>query len=142
MKIAGLDVGSKTIGFAVSDLFGWTAQSITTVQWNEKHIYSADQSLKELFKEHQIEKVVIGYPKNMDGTIGDRGIKSEVYAKHIEKRMKLPTVLWDERLSTMAAERTLLEADMSRKKRGKIIDQVAASIILQSYLDAQTKGAT
>lgn len=142
MKIAGLDVGSKTIGFAVSDLFGWTAQSITTVQWNEKDIYSADQSLRELFKEHQIEKVVVGYPKNMDGTIGDRGIKSEVYAKHIEKRMKLPTVLWDERLSTMAAERTLLEADMSRKKRGKIIDQVAASIILQSYLDAQTKGAT
>lgn len=142
MKIAGLDVGSKTIGFAVSDPFGWTAQSITTVQWNEKDIYSADQSLRELFKEHQIEKVVIGYPKNMDGTIGDRGIKSEAYAKHIEKRMKLPTVLWDERLSTMAAERTLLEADMSRKKRGKIIDQVAASIILQGYLDAQTKGAT
>ncbi len=142
MKIAGLDVGSKTIGFAVSDPFGWTAQSITTVQWNEKDIYSADQSLRELFKEHHIEKVVIGYPKNMDGTIGDRGIKSEQYAKHIEKRMKLPTVLWDERLSTMAAERTLLEADMSRKKRGKIIDQVAASIILQSYLDAQTKGVT
>lgn len=142
MKIAGLDVGSKTIGFAVSDPFGWTAQAITTVQWNEKDIYSADRLLKELFEEHTIEKVVIGYPKNMNGTIGERGMKSEQYAQHIEKRMKLPTILWDERLSTMAAERTLLEADMSRKKRGEIIDQVAASIILQSYLDAQSKGVT
>src|SRR5699024_8915358 len=142
MKIAGLDVGSKTIGFEVSDPFGWTAQSITTVQWNEKDIYSADHSLRELFKEHEVEKVVIGYPKNMDGSIGERGIKSERYAQHIENRMKIPTILWDERLSTMAAERTLLEADMSRKKRGKVIDQVAASIILQSYLDAQSKGVT
>lgn len=142
MKIAGLDVGSKTIGFAVSDPFGWTAQSITTIQWNEKDIYSADRFLRDLFKEHEIEKVVIGYPKNMDGTIGERGKKSEQYAQHIEDRMKIPTILWDERLSTMAAERALLEADMSRKKRGKVIDQVAASIILQSYLDAQSKGVT
>lgn len=140
MKIAGLDVGSKTIGFAVSDPFGWTAQSITTIKWNEKDIYSADRSLRELFAEHNVEKVVVGYPKHMNGTVGDRGMKSEQYAKHIEKRMKLPTELWDERLSTSAAERTLLEADMSRKKRGEIIDQVAASIILQSYLDAQSKG--
>lgn len=142
MKIAGLDVGSKTIGFAVSDPFGWTAQGITTIQWNEKDIYSADRALRALFDEHNVEKVVIGYPKNMNGTVGERGMKSEQYAQHIEKRMKLPTVLWDERLSTMAAERTLLEADVSREKRGKVIDQVAASVILQGYLDANSKGVT
>lgn len=142
MKIAGLDVGSKTIGFAVSDPFGWTAQAITTIKWNEKDIYSADAALRELFNEHNVEKVVIGYPKNMNGTIGERGMKSEQYAQHIEKRMKLPTVLWDERLSTMAAERTLLEADVSRGKRKKVIDQVAATVILQGYLDANSRGVT
>lgn len=142
MKIAGLDVGSKTIGFAVSDPFGWTAQAITTIIWNERDIYSADKALKKLFQEHDVEKVVIGYPKNMNGTVGERGKKSETYAGHIEKRMKLPTVLWDERLSTMAAERSLLEADMSRKKRSEVIDQVAASIILQGYLDNQSRGVT
>ncbi len=142
MKIAGLDVGSKTIGFAVSDPFGWTAQPITTIQWNEKDIYSADVALRTLFSEHNIAKVVIGYPKNMDGSIGERGMKSEEYAQHIERRMKLPTVLWDERLSTVAAERALLEADVSRSKRKKVIDQVAATVILQGYLDAKGKGVT
>lgn len=142
MKIAGLDVGSKTIGFAVSDPFGWTAQGITTIQWNEKDIYSADVALRALFAEHNVEKVVVGYPKHMNGSVGERGIKSEKYAQHIEKRMKVPTILWDERLSTSQAERTLLEADMSREKRGKIIDQVAASVILQGYLDANSRGVT
>lgn len=137
MKIAGLDVGSKTIGIAVSDAFGWTAQGITTIKWNEKDIRSADPQLKQLFKEHEISKVVIGMPKNMDGSIGERGKLSEIYAEHIERVHKLPTVLWDERLSTMAAERTLIEADVSRKKRKKVIDKIAAVMILQVYLDQQ-----
>jgi putative holliday junction resolvase len=135
MKILGLDVGSKTIGVAVSDELGWTAQGLTTIKWDELEIESADKQLKEIIDEHHVEKVVIGLPKNMNGTIGERGEASINYAKHIEKVHGLPTVLWDERLTTMAAERVLLEADVSRKKRKKVIDKMAAMMILQGFLD-------
>lgn len=135
MKIIGLDVGSKTIGVAVSDALGWTAQGITTILWNESNITSADGELKKIIEEHEIIKVVIGFPKNMNGTVGERGEASQRYAKHVEKVYNLPTVLWDERLTTVAAERVLLEADMSRKKRKKVIDKMAAMMILQGYLD-------
>ncbi|WP_106497062.1 Holliday junction resolvase RuvX [Lentibacillus sp. Marseille-P4043] len=135
MKIIGLDVGSKTIGVAISDAFGWTAQGLTTIKWNEQDIHSADEELKAIIHEHEIEKAVVGLPKNMNGTIGERGQASEIYAKHIEKIHQIPTVLWDERLTTIAAERVLLEADVSRKKRKKVIDKMAAVMILQGYLD-------
>ncbi|PAV28957.1 Holliday junction resolvase RuvX [Virgibacillus profundi] len=135
MKIIGLDVGSKTIGVAVSDAFGWTAQGLTTIKWNETDIDSADAELKLIIEEHEIGKAVVGLPKNMNGTIGERGIASQTYAKHIEDILGIPAVLWDERLTTIAAERVLLEADMSRKKRKKVIDKMAAVMILQGYLD-------
>lgn len=135
MKIIGLDVGSKTIGVAVSDAFGWTAQGLTTINWNELTIDSADAALKEIIAEHEIGKAVIGLPKNMNGTIGERGEASQRYAAHIEAIHGIPTALWDERLTTVAAERVLLEADMSRKKRKKVIDKMAAVMILQGYLD-------
>lgn len=135
MKIMGLDVGSKTIGVAVSDAFGWTAQGITTIKWNEKDIRSADPQLKKIIAEHEIGKAVIGLPKHMNGSIGKRGEASELFAKHVEKVHGIQAVLWDERLSTMAAERTLIEADVSRQKRKKVIDKVAAVMILQGYLD-------
>lgn len=142
MTILGLDVGSKTIGVAVSDALGWTAQGLTTIYWNENDIFSADKPLKKIIAEREIGKAVIGLPKNMNGTIGERGEASERYAKHFEKVHNIPTVLWDERLSTIAAERTLLEADISRKKRAKVIDKVAAVMILQNYLDMKSKGVT
>ena len=135
MKILGLDVGSKTIGVAVSDAFGWTAQGLTTINWNENKIASADEALKSIIAEHEIGKAVIGLPKNMNGTIGERGEASQKYALHLETVLNIPTVLWDERLTTVAAERVLLEADMSRKKRKKVIDKMAAVMILQGYLD-------
>lgn len=135
MKIVGLDVGSKTIGVAVSDVFGWTAQGLTTIYWNESDIYSADEELKAIIKTHEIGKAVVGLPKNMNGTIGERGEASERYAKHLEEVHGIPTDLWDERLTTIAAERVLLEADMSRKKRKKVIDKMAAVMILQGYLN-------
>ena len=140
MKIIGLDVGSKTIGVAVSDAFGWTAQGITTIKWNEVDIRSADPQLKKIIAEHEIGKAVIGMPKHMNGSIGIRGKASEAYAEHVEKIHKIPTVLWDERLSTIAAERVLIEADVSRKNRKKVIDKVAAVMILQGYLDQNSKG--
>lgn len=135
MKIIGLDVGSKTIGVAVSDAFGWTAQGLTTIKWNENDRKSADAELQAIIKEYEVEKVVVGLPKHMNGSIGERGEACMAYAKHVEKIHKIPAVLWDERLSTVAAERVLLEADMSRKKRKKVIDKMAAVMILQGFLD-------
>lgn len=135
MKIIGLDVGSKTIGVAVSDVFGWTAQGLTTIYWNENDFRSADSELEKIITEHEIGKAIIGLPKNMNGTIGERGEASKRYAKRFEKTFGIPVVLWDERLSTVAAERVLLEADLSRKKRKQVIDKMAAVMILQGYLD-------
>ena len=135
MRIMGLDVGSKTIGVAMSDELGWTAQGLTTIKWDENDIHSADNALQEIIRQHGVEKCVVGLPKNMNGSIGERGIASENYGKHIEKIFGIPTVLWDERLTTIAAERVLLEADLSRKKRKKVIDKMAAVMILQGFLD-------
>lgn len=135
MKIIGLDVGSKTIGVAVSDALGWTAQGLTTIKWDENDFTSADDELERIIKEHEIGKAIIGLPKNMNGTIGERGAFSQEYAKYIEETYDIPVVLWDERLTTVAVERVLLEADMSRSKRKKVIDKMAAVMILQGYLD-------
>lgn len=135
MKIIGLDVGSKTMGVAISDAFGWTAQGLTTIYWNESNMPSADEELKKIIEEHEISKAVIGLPKNMNGTIGERGEASKRFARHFEKKFDIPVVFWDERLSTVAAERVLLEADVSRKKRKQVIDKMAAVMILQGYLD-------
>ncbi|MGM8212952.1 Holliday junction resolvase RuvX [Virgibacillus sp. W0430] len=137
MKILGLDVGSKTIGVAVSDALGITAQGITTIKWDENNRCSADAEMKKIIAEHEVQQVVIGLPKHMNGSVGERGKASELYAKHIEQTYKLPVHLWDERLSTAAAERVLLEADMSRMKRKKVIDKMAAVMILQGFLDQQ-----
>ncbi|MFZ3576453.1 Holliday junction resolvase RuvX [Virgibacillus sp. DJP39] len=135
MIILGLDVGSKTIGVAVSDALGWTAQGVTTIKWKENDRKSADAELKAIIEKYEADEIVIGLPKHMNGSIGERGEACIAYAKHVEKTHKIPTNLWDERLSTVAAERVLLEADMSRKKRKKVIDKMAAVMILQGYLD-------
>ncbi|MET3700005.1 putative Holliday junction resolvase [Bacillus oleivorans] len=137
MRILGLDVGSKTVGVAVSDELGWTAQGLETISIDEEAGEFGFDRLDKLMKEYDVTKVVVGLPKNMNGTIGPRGEASQVYASKIEKRYGIPVVLWDERLTTMAAERVLLEADVSRKKRKKVIDKMAAHFILQSYLNSQ-----
>ncbi len=134
----GLDVGSKTIGVAISDAMGWTAQGIETIKINEQIQDFGYKRLKELIKEYEVTKVVVGLPKNMNGTIGPRGEICQEFAKNIERKFNVPVVLWDERLTTMAAERVLLEADVSRGKRKKVIDKMAAVMILQGYLDSQT----
>ncbi|WML54145.1 Holliday junction resolvase RuvX [Neobacillus sp. PS3-12] len=137
MRTMGLDVGSKTVGVAVSDELGWTAQGLKTLKINEEKNEFGFDELGEIIKEYDVGLVVVGFPKNMNGTIGPRGQASQQYASEIENRFTLPTVLWDERLTTMAAERVLLEADVSRKKRKKVIDKMAAMMILQGYLDSQ-----
>jgi len=137
MRILGLDVGSKTIGVAISDEFGWTAQGLETIPIDEEKNQFGLVRLGEIIREYNVEKVVVGLPKNMNGTIGPRGEMSQQFAKLIEENFHLPVVLWDERLTTLAAERVLLEADMSRKKRKKVIDKMAATMILQGYLDSR-----
>lgn len=137
MRILGLDVGSKTVGVSISDAFGWTAQGLKTIQINEDKGEYGFEEIGTLIKENEVSKVVVGLPKNMNGTIGPRGEASQFYADELNKRFGVPVVLWDERLTTVAAERVLLEADVSRKKRKKVIDKMAASMILQGYLDSQ-----
>lgn len=138
MRTLGLDVGSKTIGVAVSDPFQMTAQGLKTIYWDENDMSSADELLREIIEQYDVTKIVVGLPKNMDGSIGERAQITEIYANRLARQFNLNVELFDERLSTMSAERTLLEADMSRKKRGKVIDQLAATIILQNYLDSHS----
>lgn len=140
MRILGLDVGSKTIGVAISDALKITAQGITTIHWDEHDMSSADRELSELIHEHEVSEIIVGLPKNMDGTIGERGEISQIYARRIGRKFDLPVHLVDERLSTVAAERTLIEADVSRKGRKKVIDKMAAVVILQTYLDQESIG--
>jgi putative Holliday junction resolvase len=137
MRILGLDVGSKTVGVALSDEFGWTAQGLETIKINEdERMFGFDQ-IGQIIEKYEVGKIVVGLPKNMNGTIGPRGEASQFYANELEKRFSLPVFLWDERLTTVAAERVLLEADVSRKKRKKVIDKMAAAMILQGFLDSQ-----
>lgn len=133
----GLDVGSKTVGIAISDELGWTAQGLKTLKIDEEKNRFGFEEIGQIIKEYGISQVVIGLPKNMNGSIGPRGEASKRYAEEIENQFSVSTILWDERLTTMAAERVLLEADVSRKKRKKVIDKMAAMMILQGYLDSK-----
>jgi putative holliday junction resolvase len=139
MRILGLDVGSKTIGVAVSDAFGWTAQGVKTILIDEEKQQFGLDELERIIKEYEVEKVVVGFPKNMNGSVGPRGEASIQFGDMIKEKFNLPVELWDERLTTMAAERMLIHADVSRKKRKKVIDKMAAVMILQGYLDSLSK---
>lgn len=137
MRIIGLDVGTKTIGIAVSDEFGWTAQGIETIKIDVDQNNYGLERIEKFVNEYDPEKIVVGFPKNMNGTVGPRGEACADFAEVLEKKFNIPVVLWDERLSTMAAERILLSGDVSRKKRKKVIDKMAAVMILQGYLDSR-----
>jgi len=131
----GLDVGDKNIGVALSDTMGWTAQGLKVVP--RKGNPEVDiEVLKELASKYAVGKLVVGLPRNMDGSVGRQGNKVLQFVGEIKKRLKLPVELWDERLTTVAAEKILLQADMSRTRRRQVIDKIAAAIILQGYLDA------
>ncbi|MFJ5670370.1 Holliday junction resolvase RuvX [Bacillus safensis] len=136
MRILGLDLGTKTLGVAISDEMGWTAQGIETIKIDEAGGDFGIGRLSEIIAEYGADKIVLGFPKNMNGTIGPRGEASQSFAKVLENTYNVPVVLWDERLSTMAAEKMLISADVSRQKRKKVIDKMAAVMILQGYLDS------
>ena len=134
-RIMGLDVGDKTIGVSVSDLMGLTAQGVKTVKrvGKKKDI----ESLKEIIKEREVNKIVSGLPKNMNGTLGPQGEKVIKFCQLLEQETGIKVEYWDERLSTVAAERTLIQGNVRRENRKGVIDMVAAVIILQGYLDRQ-----
>lgn len=137
MRILGLDVGTKTIGVAVSDEMGWTAQGIETIKVDMDTEKNGVDRIHELVKEYDVDSIVVGFPKNMNGSVGPRGEACQQFAELLKEVLNLPVTLWDERLSTMAAERVLISGDVSRKKRKKVIDKMAAVMILQGYLDSK-----
>lgn len=136
MRIMGLDVGSKTVGVAISDPLGFTAQGLEIISIDEEADEYGFERLSKLVEEYQVTKFVIGLPKNMNNTSGPRVEASQAYGDKIAELFSLPVDYQDERLTTVQAERMLVEqADVSRAKRKKVIDKLAAQLILQSYLD-------
>ncbi|HEL1593427.1 TPA: Holliday junction resolvase RuvX [Streptococcus suis] len=136
MRIMGLDVGSKTVGVAISDPLGLTAQGLEIIPIDEEKGEFGFQRLTELVEQYKVDKFVVGLPKNMNNTSGPRVDASQAYGNLLIEQFKLPVDYQDERLTTVAAERMLIEqADISRGKRKKVIDKLAAQLILQNYLD-------
>ena len=136
MRLMGLDVGSKTVGVAISDPLGFTAQGLEIIPINENKGEFGLERLAELVKDYKVQKFVIGLPKNMNNTSGPRVEASQAYGDKLKERFDLPVDYQDERLTTVQAERLLVEeADISRGKRKKVIDKLAAQLILQNYLD-------
>lgn len=136
MRIMGLDYGSKTMGVAISDPLGLTAQGIEIIRRkSESKLRQTLARIEELIAEYQVEKIVLGFPKNMNNTIGDRAEKSLELQEILERRTGLEVVMWDERLTTVEANRTLMEAQVRRENRSKYVDAIAAVFILQGYLD-------
>ena len=135
-RIIGLDFGSKTTGVAVSDPFGWTAQGVEIIRRKEENkLRKTLARIEELVKEYNATCIVLGLPKNMNNTLGDRAEKSMAFKEMLERRTGLCVVLWDERLTTVAADRTMMEAGIRREYRKEYVDEIAAVFILQNYLD-------
>jgi putative Holliday junction resolvase len=136
-SILGIDFGSRRIGLAVSDALGITAQGLETL--DRDVVEDEIAYITEIVKERNVGEIVVGKPLNLDGSAGDAAAECEEFAKRLERELGLPVRLWDERLSTAQAERAMLEADLSRRKRKKARDRAAAQLILQSYLDVRQK---
>ena len=136
-RIMGLDFGSKTVGVAVSDGLGLTAQGVEIVRrTSENKLRQTLARIEALIREYGVTRIVLGFPKNMNNTIGDRAEKSLAFKEMLERRTGLPVVMWDERLTTVSANRTLMEAGVRRENRKDYVDQLAAVYILQGYLDS------
>ncbi len=138
MRIMGLDYGAKTVGVAISDALLLTAQGVETIcRTQENKLRKTLARIKSLCEEYEVTEIVLGFPKNMNNTIGDRAEKSLEFAEMLKKRTGLPIVMWDERLTTVEATRTLMESGVRREKRKEYVDKIAAVFILQGYLDAR-----
>ncbi len=137
MRIMGLDYGSKTVGVAVSDPLMITAQGVEIIRRDsENKIRKTLARIEALILEMDVQKIVLGFPKNMNDTIGERAEKTMEFKEHLERRTGLEVVLWDERLTTVAAQKAMMESGIRRENRDKYVDEIAAMLILQGYLDA------
>ena len=137
-RILGLDVGSKTIGMAVSDPLGITAQGLETIRRQTKR--SDYGQLKEIILKYRVTEIVVGYPLRMSGAEGAQAEKMQVFAQELRKHFRLPVHLWDERLTSSQANRVLRDSEMSIKRRGEVVDRLAAVLILQSWMDTRAGG--
>lgn len=135
MRIMGLDVGEKRIGIALSDQMGWTAQAHSVLIRN--NLEEDLQSIIKICQENEVTAIVVGLPKNMNGTIGPKAIEVQEFGDILQDRAALPVKYEDERLSTVSAQKLLIAADVSRQKRKKVVDKIAAATILQTYLDSR-----
>ena len=145
MRIMGLDFGSKTVGVAVSDPLGITAQGLEIIRRKEENkLRRTYARIEELSVEYQVEEIVLGLPKNMNATEGERAELTREFKDSLERRTGLSVTLWDERLTTVAADRAMMEAGIRREHRKDYVDMIAASLILQGYLDrrAQSRAGT
>lgn len=138
MRIMGLDFGSKTVGVALSDELMITAQGFEIIRRDsENKIRKTLQRLEQIIEEYNVEKIVLGLPKNMNNTLGDRAEKTLEFKETLEKRCGLPVYMWDERLTTVEAHRTMIESGIRREDRSKYVDSIAAVFILQGYMDLE-----
>jgi putative holliday junction resolvase len=138
MRIMGIDYGDSRIGIALSDPFGWTAQGLDTIHW-KGNIEGAVKRIAELVNKHSVEELVVGFPRNMNGTIGPRGEKTQELIDALGEEVKLKIEKWDERLTSVAANRAMHEMGVKTSKKKGIVDQIAAVYILQSFLDSKAK---
>lgn len=136
MRIMGLDYGSVTLGVAISDELLLTAQGIEVIRRKQENkLRQTLARIEELIAEYSVTKIVLGYPKHLNNTIGERAIKSEEFAEMLRKRTKLEVLLWDERLTTVAAHQVLDQGGLNDREKAKVVDKLAAALILQGYLD-------
>lgn len=133
MRILGIDYGDARVGLAISDPFGWTAQGLDTVHYkgNNKMLF---ENIANVVKQYQVEKIVVGFPKNMNGTIGPRGEKTEAFIEELASKFSIPVIKWDERLTSVAANRTMHETGLKTSKKKDTVDKLAAVYILQGFL--------
>lgn len=137
MRILGLDYGTKTVGVAISDPLLITAQGVEIIRRDsENKIRKTLQRIEALVKEYEVEKIVLGYPKNMNGTDGERAEKTMEFKDMLEKRISIPVIMWDERLTTVSADRAMMESGIRRENRKEFVDEIAAMLILQNYLES------
>ena len=135
MRILGFDLGTRTLGISISDYTNTIATTYKTIRFNEREYDSIIPEIKNIVHEFNVQKIVLGLPKNMNNSIGDRGLETLEFKKRLEDNLNIEVIMQDERLTTVQATNYMLEADISRKKRKKKVDSLAANIILQTYLD-------
>lgn len=137
MRYLGIDLGSKTVGLAMSDPTGLIASSFKTIFFKNEDYLSTIDEIKQIVNDYEIKKIILGLPKNMNNTLGERALITIDYKKLLEDNIKIPVIFMDERLTSVISNKVLIEADISRKKRKQKVDSIAAQIILQDYLDKE-----